>query len=201
MLKSNQAESIGLRILVLTLIVVIAGFTMVGLVVPFVLIYLTPLAIPYTIIATIFAVKNRKAAKKAVLQNDFTVDDTKVSTFSSSWQKNTLALNIVLAVIFVVFAGYLLASVISPFAEDIASSENFLIFVLGAITFVSAGLMIRYNAPFIYRKKRIQDEEYGLLNRTENWKLIQLNRRWSWVTWYVYAISYTVAFAFFMSTY
>lgn len=140
-------------------------------------------AIPYTLVATVFAIINRRKARKAVKAGEYLNDNPDVENFKTRWQRITLVLNALLAIVFV---GIALTSVFSN-QGYIESSVITVAFFWGGITASLATMMIACNTRFIYKSKTIQAEEYALANNTEAAKYIRASRIWSWVTWYTYS--------------
>jgi hypothetical protein len=140
------------------------------------------IAIPYTLVATIFAVRNRKRAKQNVLlalNDGYTVlDEYKdIANFKTRWQRWTLSFNIILALAYIPL---MLGALEGDFAEGML--------IGGSIAEVAAIFMIILNRHFIYNKRAIEAEAYGLTTKTTASKFIRVNRTWSWITWYAYCI-------------
>ncbi|WP_411719649.1 hypothetical protein [Mycetocola sp.] len=131
-------------------------------------------AIPYTLTATFFIVRERRAARRALdAMQDFHVEMS-IADFGGRAQKLSLLNGVVLGLL-----GLLLA-VTTVNAVPLPDSTMFLLALIAAFS----GVEIVANAGWIYRRKTVLAEEYALRTRTHSWKLILANRWLGWAIWY-----------------
>lgn len=174
-------KGLALRALILLVLVGLAGVLSAVTFVPgFFLVAFLFIAPPYTIVATIFAVMNRKKASRTVNQIGYTPKDIPASAFRSSGQKNSLAINIILVVNLLVGVAIWLI---------LGTDFGYYLFVNAAVVGVAAIVMIIANAPFIFSKETVEAEQYTLSVKGEGHQFIFVNRTWSWITWWAYSLA------------
>lgn len=187
--KPSPKESISTSLIItfiLTLFIgVVAWLVILPTVVPGIILGMVFVvgAIPYTVVASIFAFRNRLRARKAVANGEYNGERPEVEAFQTRWQQMTLVLNVLLSLTFV-------AMLIATINELVLPSGGLegRTYLVGGLVLPFAILMIKYNSPFIYRSKDIQAEEYALQQHTAESKYILVNRAWSWATWFAYSI-------------
>lgn len=178
--RSGLALRVTIMVVLLGMAAAIATFTFVSI---FVFISFLFAALPYTVVATIFAVKNRRKAVKTVTQIGYIPKDIPAASFKTSGQKNSLAVNIVLVI-------NMLFAILASTAFD--SSYGFAAIVSAAVVGIAAVVMVVANIPFIFQKETVEAEQHTLLTKGEGAHFILTNRIWSWATWWVYGLGSAV---------
>lgn len=149
-------------------------FVMMALAVP-----LTLGAIPYTLIATFFILRGRRAARKALDAMQYVEVDVNVGRFGGWWQRLSLLNGLVLGALGVALLISLLNFV--PPLSEISMGILALIAMFSAVEII-------VNAGWIYPKRTVLAEEFALKTRTHSWKLILANRWLGWVIWWTGAV-------------
>jgi hypothetical protein len=105
--------------------------------------------------------------------------------FEARSQIHTFANNILLT--FSTIGGIILAIVITATknSEDI---QDVILWALGTALVVQTIITIIFNTGIVYNQKLRLAEQHALRTRTGAWKLILINRVWSWGIWTVGAL-------------
>jgi hypothetical protein len=148
--------------------------------------FVIPAGFIYFIIVAIIAPIKRSQAKSDVKYGlpQFTFEQVQAAEFKTGSQTASLAMNIYLSLIAVLFPA--LYFVGQRFSFD--DSFSFLLLVMGGAILVAAFYVPFINAPSIYRNQFLQAEEYALQYKTPNYQWIRLNRIWSWIVWSIYGV-------------
>lgn len=145
---------------------------------------LTFLAVPYTLFVTIFLAVRRSRAKKTLLNlPEEEVQELQASggaAFETFSQRQTFTVNIGLTVLGLLM---LLVSITGMTADFVS------LIVLGGLSSLAiTGIWtICINAPYIYSRKIVLQEEAELQRRGERTTLIRGNRILSYIIWWGYS--------------
>jgi hypothetical protein len=148
--------------------------------------FVIPAGFIYFIIVAIIAPIKRSQAKKNLKYGvpQLTFDQMQAAEFKTGSQTASLAMNIYLSLIAILFPIIYFAGRHASFDD----SFSFLLLVMGGALLVAAFYVPFINAPSIYRKQFLQAEEYALQYKTPNYQWIRLNRIWSWIVWSIYGV-------------
>lgn len=188
---ATLGEQIFSKAAVLLLIGVAAGFLSVVTVLPGMFLgqIFVHLAIPYTIIATVFAVRNRRKAAARVEAGDYQPGtNLDVENFRTRWQRSTLALNILLAPVFLA-----MVFTVGRWVEGrkpgvfVDASNDMVLIGASVLAAIFGCMMIAYNTHFIYMSKDLLAEAHALAQKGEAAAYIKATRVWSWITWFSFS--------------
>jgi hypothetical protein len=131
-------------------------------------------AIPYTLTATFFILRGRRAARHALdAIHDLPVE-MGAANFGARAQKLSLLNGTMLG---------LLGILLLPSMRLVSPPPGSTMVILALIAMFSA-VEIVVNAGWIYGRRTVLAEEYALRTRTHSWKLILANRWLGWLIWY-----------------
>jgi len=148
--------------------------------------FVIPAGFIYFIIVAIIAPIKRNQAKNDLKHGvpQFTFEQIQAAEFKAGSQTASLAMNIYLSLIAVLFPVIYFAGKSASFDD----SFSFLLLVMGGALLVAAFYVPFVNAPSIYRKRFLQAEAYALQYKTPNYKWVRANRIWSWIVWVIYGV-------------
>jgi len=148
--------------------------------------FVIPAGFIYFIIVAIIAPIKRNQAKNDLKHGvpQFTFEQIQAVEFKTGSQTASLAMNIYLSLIAVLFPVIYFAGKSASFEDSL----SFLLLVMGGALLVAAFYVPFVNAPSIYRKRFLQAEAYALQYKTPNYQWIRLNRIWSWIVWSIYGV-------------
>jgi hypothetical protein len=156
----------------------------------------------YVIIVLIVTARKRKA-ERAILASMNNFDKQQFTTypayqFAARTQIHTFATNILLTISSI--GGIILGSVIGA-TNNSQDIQDVLLWGLGTALVVQTILTVIINTELVYNTSLRLTEQYALQTRTGAWKLILINRIWSWGIWTVGAIMGVIAAIFFIQVY
>jgi hypothetical protein len=143
----------------------------------------------YVIIVLIVTARKRKA-EQAILAAMDDSDKQQFTTypayqFATRTQIHTFANNILLTISSIAF---IILGFIIWKTHDAEDWQDVALWALGTALFTQTILTVIINTELVYNTSLRLTEQYALQTRTGAWKLILINRIWSWGIWTVGAL-------------
>jgi len=147
----------------------------------------------YVLVVLIITARKRKA-ERAILASMDDSDKQQFTTypayqFAARTQVHTFANNILLSISAI--GGIILGIVIAA-TNNSSDIQDVLLWGLGTALVTQTVLTVIINLELVYNTSLRLTEQHALQTRTGAWKLILINRVWSWGIWTVGALMGTV---------
>jgi hypothetical protein len=158
---------------------------------------------PVYVITVLIVTARKRKAERAILASMNNSDKQQFTTypayqFAARTQIHTFATNILLTISSI--GGIILGSVIGA-TNNSQDIQDVLLWGLGTALVVQTILTVIINTELVYNTSLRLTEQYALQTRTGAWKLILINRIWSWGIWTVGALMGVTGAVFFTQVY